>query len=74
MQPPTAPMKTEAAGAGFYDSPGWKKSYPRLQILTVADLLTGASIAMPPIEQVNVTFKKAAKAEKPEGAQGELEL
>ena len=31
MQAPTAPMKTEAAGAGFYDSPGWKKSYPRFK-------------------------------------------
>ena len=71
MQAPTAPMKTEAAGAGFYDSPGWKKSYPRLQILTVADLLTGASINMPPLDQVNATFKKAAKALK-EQKHGEL--
>jgi hypothetical protein len=29
---------------------------------------------MPPLDQVNVTFKKAAKAEKPAGAQGELEI
>ena len=72
MQVPTAPMKTEAAGAGFYDSPGWKKSYPRLQILTVADLLAGSSIDMPPLDQVNVTFKKAAKAEKPKAAQGNV--
>jgi DNA modification methylase len=74
MQSPTAPMKTEAAGAGFYDSPGWKKSYPKLQILTIAELLEGASINMPPLDQVNVTFKKAAKAEKPKVAQGELEI
>ena len=29
---------TEAAGAGFYESPGWAKKYPRLQLLPVADL------------------------------------
>ncbi len=74
MQTPTTQMKTEAAGAGFYDSPGWKKSYPRMQILTVEELLSGAAINMPPIDQVNVTFKKAAKAEKPESERGELEI
>jgi hypothetical protein len=73
MQPPTQPMKTEAAGAGFYESPGWGKKYPRIQILTIADLLTGATIDMPPLSEVNVTFKKAARVKKA-GKQEELEL
>jgi site-specific DNA-methyltransferase (adenine-specific) len=34
---PTAPMKREAAGAGLYEVPGWRK-VPKLQILTIADL------------------------------------
>ncbi len=71
MQDPTEPMKKEAASAGFYDSPGWGKSYPKLQILTVAELLGGAAINMPPLDQLNVTFKKAAKAQKEE-KHGEL--
>ena len=54
-------MRKEAAGAGFYDSPGWKTRHPRLQILTVAELLEGKTIDMPPVGQVSVTFKKAAK-------------
>lgn len=62
MQEPTQPMRSEAAGAGFYHSPGWAKNYPRLQILTVAELLAGKGIDMPPIGQVGVTFKKAPKA------------
>jgi len=62
MQEPTQPMRTEAAGAGFYHSPGWSKNYPRLQILTVADLLAGRGIDMPPLGQVSATFKKAPKA------------
>ena len=49
-------------GAGFYDSPGGKTSHPRLQILTIAELLEGKTIDMPPAGQVSVTFKKAAKA------------
>ena len=52
----------ESSGAGFYDSPGWKTHHPRLQLLTVAELLEGKAIDMPPVGQVSVTFKKAAKA------------
>ncbi len=71
MQEPTKPMRKEVAGAGFYDSPGWGKSYPRMQILTVAELLEGKGIEMPPIGQVSVTFKRATKA-KEKGRQDKL--
>ena len=61
LQDPTQPMRSDAAAAGFYDSPGWGQSYPRMQILTVAELLEGKGIEMPPVGQASVTFKKAAK-------------
>lgn len=54
---PTKPMRKEAAGAGFYDSP-WRTHHPRLQILTVGELLKGKQINYPP-SRGNVTFKKA---------------
>jgi DNA modification methylase len=68
MQEPTGPMRTEVAGGGFYHSPGWNRDYPRLQILTIAELLAGKKIEMPPIRQVDATFKKATKfkGKKPE--------
>jgi hypothetical protein len=64
LQEPTRPMKAETASAGCYSSPGWNKSYPRIQLLTVRELLAGKGIDYPPS---NVTFKKAPKAteEKP---------
>jgi len=62
MDEPTQPMRTEAADAGFYHSPGWNKNYPKLQILSVSDLLAGKGIDMPPLHQVNRTFKKAPRA------------
>jgi hypothetical protein len=62
LEEATRPMRTETASAGFYESPGWAKKYPRLQILTVADLLGGKRIDYPPAAQVNVTFKRAPKA------------
>jgi site-specific DNA-methyltransferase (adenine-specific) len=59
LQTPTQPMRTEAASAGFYQAP-WGKKYPRVQLLTIPDLLSGKSVDYP---RENVTFKKAPKAE-----------
>ena len=42
LEKPTKEMQAEAAAAGLYHSPGWNRDYPRLQILTIADLLNGA--------------------------------
>jgi len=58
LEEPTAPMRKEAASAGFYTSP-WGK-HPRIQLITVEDLLTGKTIDRPPA-QASVTFKKAPK-------------
>ncbi len=64
MRDHTPAMKTEAVTAGFYSTP-WGK-YPRIQLLTVAELLAGRKIEMPPVHQVDVTFKKAPQLkEKP---------
>jgi len=59
MEEPTAPMRKEAANVGFYRSP-WGQ-HPRLQILTIEDLLAGKNISRPPA-QTSVTFKRAPKA------------
>jgi DNA modification methylase len=63
LEEPTAPMKREAASAGFYESP-WRK-HPRLQILTIEELLGGKGIDMPPIRVGGTTFKQAPRAEVP---------
>jgi hypothetical protein len=65
MEDPTKPMQTEAVTAGFYESKMWNKKYPKIQLLTVANLLAGKQIDMPPIKQVGATFKKAPKAAGP---------
>lgn len=62
LHEPTTAMRGEAAAAGRYASPGWNKDYPRLQIVTVAQLLRDERIAYPPPAQSNVTFKRASKA------------
>jgi hypothetical protein len=73
MQDHTGPMHDEAVAAGFYESKTWGRRYAKLQLLTVADLLAGKQIDMPPIRQVGATFKKAPRESSPaRGTQGEL--
>ena len=60
LDEPTKAMRTEAASAGFYASP-WGQ-HPKLQIVTVGDLLAGKRLDMPPVRQTSVTYKRAPKA------------
>jgi DNA modification methylase len=62
MEAPTKPMLKEAAEAGFYKPPGLEDRYPRIQILTIEELLAGKGVAYPRL--LEVTFKKAPKARK----------
>lgn len=68
LDPPTNPMRVEAASAGFYDTL-WGK-HPRVQILTVADLLDGKRADMPLVD-VGAAFRSAPR-ENREGIQQEL--
>ncbi len=72
LEPPTKPMQVEAVSAGYYHSPIWNKDYPKIQILTIDELLHGKILEMPPLSQTNVTFAKAQKINKKEGVQPEI--
>ncbi|MCB5229155.1 MAG: site-specific DNA-methyltransferase [Candidatus Cloacimonetes bacterium] len=74
MHEPTQPMRAEAASGGFYQSQGWGwgENHPRLQILTIEELLGGKGIDMPRISQVNQTFKRAPRPQREEGKQMDL--
>ncbi len=58
LEPPTREMQTEAAAAGLYRSPNWG-TFPKLQILTIEELLRGKRIEMP---QAWGTFKQAPRS------------
>jgi len=62
MEEPTKPMLKEAAEAGFFkfESSFDTGTYPRLQILTIEKLMSGAQVAYPRL--LVDTFKKAPKA------------
>ncbi|MHB8625829.1 MAG: DNA methyltransferase [Aggregatilineales bacterium] len=71
LEPPTADMKQEAITAGFYSSPLWQKHYPKIQILTIAELLHGAEVKMPP---AHGTLRQAPRAHPTDVEQGGLDL
>lgn len=71
LDPPSKDMKTEAASAGFYHSVGWGHNYPRVQILSIAELLQGAEVKMPP---QHGTFKAAQRVQKSEPEAQQISL
>ena len=73
LQEPTKPMKEAAAAAGFYVPEHFPdKHYPRIQIITVEELLRGKQLEYPRVAP-EVTFKKAERISKvAEGEQSTL--
>ncbi len=69
LEAPSRDMVSEAASAGFYHSDLWQRDYPRVQILTVEELLNGAEVKIPPTPAGFEAFKKAGKANKPDPRQ-----
>jgi site-specific DNA-methyltransferase (adenine-specific) len=47
LKEPTRAMRTEAVSAGSYHSDFWNRDYPRIQLITAADLLAGKRVDMP---------------------------
>jgi len=66
LEEPTRDMVTEAVSAGFYESPGWGRQFPRIQILTIPDLLNGKGVEMPPERG---TFKQAERVKGESGTE-----
>ncbi len=59
FEAPTKPMLKEAAEAGLYKAPD-HSTYPRIQILTVEQLLSGQRVQYP-LHRRDATFKQAPR-------------
>ena len=68
LEPPTGPMEQLAIEAGYYESELWGR-FPRVQILTIEDLLDGRSVEMP---TEHGTFRQAPRAREQRDEQGRL--
>ena len=73
LEAPTQPMIKAAVGAGFYEPerlPG--NQYPKVQILTIEELLNGAQPEYPRFASPQ-TFRQAPRRKRREGVQSKLE-
>jgi site-specific DNA-methyltransferase (adenine-specific) len=77
LKTPTREMNKEAAAAGFYTSDYSGTEHPKLQILTIEDLLQGVRPDLPPLARAgwsDTTFKKAPRSRKKKIANEKLDL
>ncbi|RPH92780.1 site-specific DNA-methyltransferase [candidate division KSB1 bacterium] len=77
LDEPTKPMKKEAADAGFYYSNWLDTKHPRLQILTIEELLEGKELDLPRtafMPASDATFKKAPKTKRTGTKNEDLDL
>ena len=70
LEEPTRDMRTEAVSAGFYHSDVWQRDYPKIQIRTIEDLLTGNTFDIPPHPSM---YQAAQRVRRPEGKQTTLD-
>ena len=70
LNPPTAPMQREAVAAGYWHSEIWQRSYPRVQIRTIQELLDGNGFELPPGPSM---LGDGRRLEQPGPPQGQLD-
>ncbi len=70
LKSPTRPMESEAASAGLYSPEHFPDShYPRIQILTIEELLNGSKRAEYPRLGPEATFRRAPRRRRAVGTQ-----
>ena len=70
LENPTREMRREAAAAGFHHSDIWQRDFPKIQILTIQELLAGMEFEIPAHPSM---YRPAERTRSPEGYQGILE-
>lgn len=72
LAPPTGPMRTLAAQSGEYHLAGTDARYPRIQVLSIEQLLAGARVDLPHSRRLDPTAR-AQQARKPNDGQQSLD-
>ena len=67
LDEPSKEMRLEADTASFFHSDVWKRDYPKIQILTIGQLLGGIKPQLPPF--VMPTYPQAERVEASAGDQ-----
>ena len=69
LDTPTRDMRQEAAAAGFYHSNLWARDFPKIQLRTVSEMLSGQGFELPPRP---ADYQPAQRVRRPRGRQTTL--
>jgi site-specific DNA-methyltransferase (adenine-specific) len=69
LRPPSREMTLEAVAAGHWESEFWGRKYPKIQILTIADIMNGVKLELPPRDSA---FARAEREKQQQGEQPSL--
>ena len=69
LEPPTRDMRQEAAAAGFYRSNLWDRDFPKIQLRTIGEMLSGQGFDLPPRPG---DYQPAQRVRRPRGRQTRL--
>ena len=69
LEPPTRDMRQEAASAGFFHSDLWARGFPKIQLRTVGEMLSGNGFELPPRP---ADYQPAQRVRRPQGRQARL--
>ena len=69
LEPPTRDMRQEAAAAGFFHSDLWAREFPKVQLRTVGEMLSGNGFELPPRP---ADYQPAQRVRRPQGRQTRL--
>ncbi len=69
LEPPTRDMRQEAASGGLYHSDLWGRDFPKIQLRTVGEMLSGQGFELPPRPG---DYQPAQRVRRPQGRQASL--
>ena len=69
LEPPTRDMRQEAAAAGFHRSNLWARDFPKIQLRTIGEMLSGQGFDLPPRPG---DYQPAQRVRRPRGQQTRL--
>ena len=73
LEDPTRDMRAEAASGGLYHSDVWQRDFPKIQLRTIEEMLSGNGFDLPPRP---AAYQPAQRVRRPQGRQaglGEME-
>ena len=69
LEPPTRDMRQEAASGGLFHSDLWARDFPKIQLRTVGEMLSGQGFELPPRP---ADYQPAQRVRRPQGRQPRL--